>query len=154
MEKNLKDYSFEEIIALNKEELANKKIDRVPDFIVESLKVMYPERIGKWSVFLWEVGPVEYYCAERAFEIMKAIEDGVSIPCAVQLFKSQKHKDGTHFYTSHLVALFSKQGPEFIKEVEKEMGYSTLPDEIIGKLKAENKAIEERHKKENERHSL
>jgi len=154
MDKNLKDYSLDEISALNKEELANKKIDRVPDFILESLKVMFPERIGKWSVYLWEVGPIEYYCAERAFEIMKAMDEGMTVHDAVEMFKEQPHKAGTHYYTSHLVGLFAKNGPDFLEEVEKELGYNTLTKDMIDKLRKDNQKIVERHLKENEKHSL
>ena len=155
MEKSLKDYTIDELIACDKENrLFKEKEKRLETLIIDSFDVMYPEKIGLWSSYLWIFGPIEYYSAERAFEIMKAMEEGFSIPEAIELLKKQKHRDGTMFYTSHLVEIYAKNGPDFADAVEKEFGYNTLIKEDREAIRLKNKMLELKHSKEKQKHSL
>jgi len=152
MEKRFSDYSIDEMIECSRQgQFMEKKAQRVPELILKSQEFMYPEKVDQWGEYLWDVGPVEFYCAEKAFKIILQLQEGASMDDVVAFYNQLPKRDGTPVYMAYLVCNFADRGPDFFERLSVPVKDKDL---YLQTIREKNKRLAEKYQKKDTRHSI
>ena len=119
--------------------------EKIPEWISEGQKLMYPEKYAKWEANVIEnvTDSTTSMAVKNALEIMTLLENGVSIEQTKSVMRAQNNSDNTLETVKELVLKFSNRGPDFYVSTFDELSINQRFE--VDKVRKENFKLAESH---------
>ena len=88
--------------------------EKVPYWILEAKKYIHPKKLAKWELYCLDASESDFYGLEidKALEIMKMIDEGVSYSEIKKHIKDDGHSGRSYALTMNLILRFANNGPK------------------------------------------
>ena len=150
------DKSIEETDKKIKAEQEQKKaelIAKIPSYIEEGKKIIYPERLEDWTKEIKSSIEGIYQGAPliEALDLMKQLDKGESLEKVKETLDNKNVGGNAYEIVIRIVLNFSKRGPEFYEKATDNKLTGEIK-QMVDDVKKENAELEEKHKNDSGKH--
>lgn len=113
-----------------------RKQEKVKIWKSKGNALVFPDQVGAWEVYVDNRARDMFDGAdiEDALSVMQALEDGVSVTDAVQVFADSRNDRSYDKIIAQTVGYFSKQGVEFLKKIYEDVFKENLGEPFMNFL--------------------